>query len=300
MSEREHFNRRSFLLTTTLAGAGLAFGMKSALAAESALTIGSANFAESQLIATIYSEALKNAGVAVTEKFNIGSREVYMQALEDHSIDLVPEYDGTLLSYFDPSNTETDKTAILKKLQTILSPKGLEALTASSAQDVDELAVKKEFADKHGLKNISDLTPVAKDMILAGPPEWKTRFMGVPGLEKVYGLHFKRFLALDAGGPLTLNALKNGMAQVGDMFSSDPAVEENGLVPLVDDKHLFGSAAILPIIRKDRADAKITSVLDGVSKALDQKDLIEMNKRINAGDSLRGIAVDWLKAHPAH
>ncbi len=71
----------------------------------SQVIVGSADFTESQLIASLYSQALQAAGVSVKEQFNIGSREVYIAALKDGSIDLVPEYTGALLSYLDPKST---------------------------------------------------------------------------------------------------------------------------------------------------------------------------------------------------
>lgn len=40
-------------------------------------------------------------------RLGIGSRETYIPALKDHSIDLVPEYIGNLLLYFDPHATVT-------------------------------------------------------------------------------------------------------------------------------------------------------------------------------------------------
>ena len=78
----------------------------------SQVIVGSADFTESQLVASIYSQALQAAGVPTKEQFNIGSREVYIQALKDGSIDLVPEYSGALLSYLDPKSTAATTEAV--------------------------------------------------------------------------------------------------------------------------------------------------------------------------------------------
>ena len=99
---------------------------------------------------------------------------------------------------------------------------------------------------------------------------------------------------LDAGGPLTLAALQNGQAQVGDMFSSDPAIAENGLVALVDDKSLFPPANILPVIREDVATDEVKQTLNAISAVLTTESLMEMNGRIAAGDDIGAIADDWL------
>ncbi|MFV0432389.1 MAG: ABC transporter substrate-binding protein [Leucobacter sp.] len=257
--------------------------------------VGSADFAESQLIATIYSQALQNAGIEVEEKLNIGSREVYLEALRDGSINLLPEYSGSLLAELggDPH----DDAGIRKQLDELLEPDGLMVLDESEAEDADTLVVTADIAKKHDLKNISDLAPIAGELVLAGPAEWKSRFEGVPGLKEVYGIEFREFKVLDAGGPLTLSALQNGQAQVGDMFSSDPAIGENDLVALVDDKQLFPPANVLPVLSKSIATDEVKTTLNAVSAALTTDDLMEMNGRVAAGDDIGQVATDWIAAN---
>jgi osmoprotectant transport system substrate-binding protein len=259
------------------------------------IIVGSADFPESQLIAKIYAEALKSKGVQVTEKPSIGSREVTIPALKDGSIDLMPEYGGALLQYLDSETKAVTSDEVTKELGTRI-PAGLTQLTASKAQDKDVLAVKKETADQHNLKSISDLQPAAKELVLGGPPEWKTRINGVAGLKSVYGLEFKEFSALDAGGPLTLNALLSGQVQVADLFSTDPALATNNLVALEDDKNLFLSENIVPVINEKKSTATVKEVLDKVSAALTTEDLIEMNGRVAKFEDIGEIAKDWLKS----
>lgn len=259
------------------------------------IVVGSADFPESQLIAKIYAEALKSKGVQVTEKPSIGSREVTIPALKDGSIDLMPEYGGALLQYLDASTKAVTSDEVTKELSTKI-PSGLTQLTASKAQDKDVLAVKKETADKYNLKSISDLQPVAKDLVLGGPPEWKTRINGVAGLKSVYNLDFKEFSALDAGGPLTLNALLSGQVQVADLFSTDPALAANNLVALEDNKNLFLSENIVPVINQKKSTDTVKSVLDKVSAALTTEDLIQMNGRTAKFEDIGQIAKDWLKS----
>ncbi|MFC8041093.1 ABC transporter substrate-binding protein [Paenarthrobacter sp. NPDC057355] len=258
------------------------------------IIVGSADFPESQLIAKIYAEALKAKGVAVTEKPSIGSREVTIPALKDGSIDLMPEYGGALLQYLDSSTKAVSSEEVEKKLATKI-PSGLTVLEASDAQDKDVLTVKKEIADQYKLKTIEDLQPVAKDLVLGGPPEWKTRVNGVAGLKSVYNLEFKEFSALDAGGPLTLNALLSGQIQVADLFSTDPALAENNLVALEDNKNLFLSENIVPVINQKKSTATVKETLDKVSAALTTEDLIKMNGRVAKFEDIGEIAKEWLK-----
>ncbi|MFD5601367.1 ABC transporter substrate-binding protein [Leucobacter sp. NPDC058333] len=270
----------------------------SAAGSSDKVIVGSADFSESQLLATIYSHALSNAGVEVEEKLNIGSREVYLEALRDGSINLLPEYNGSLLNELGADGEGKvdagDPEAIQGQLEELLKPDGITVLDASPAENTDTLVVVQDVAEKHDLTEISDLEAVAGDLVLAGPAEWKSRFEGVPGLKEVYGIDFKEFKVLDAGGPLTLSALQNGQAQVGDMFSSDPAIVDNDFVALEDDKGLFPAANILPVISEDVASDDVTEVLNEISAALTTESLMEMNGRIADGDDIGAIADDWL------
>jgi osmoprotectant transport system substrate-binding protein len=259
----------------------------------STIIIGSADFTESQLIASIYSQALQAAGVSVKEQFNIGSREVYVAALKDSSIDLVPEYSGAFLSYLDPKSTAATTEAVSTELKGKL-PSGISMLTPSPAEDKDVLAVTKATADKYKLKTISDMKPVAGELVLGGPPEWKTRTQGVVGLRDIYGLNFKDFVSLDAGGTLTMTALVNGQVQAGDLFSTDPGLVKNNLVALEDDKSLFAAENVVPLIKTAKASDTVTKTLNDVSAKLTTNDLITMNGEAATGANLADIAKKWL------
>jgi osmoprotectant transport system substrate-binding protein len=259
----------------------------------SEVIVGSADFTESQLIASIYSQALQDAGVPTKEQFNIGSREVYIQALKDGSIDLTPEYSGALLKYLDEKSTATTTDAVQAELSKKL-PEGLSMLKPSAAEDKDVLAVSKATADKYNLKKISDLKPVAGELVLGGPPEWKTRVNGVVGLRDVYGLNFKEFVSLDAGGTLTMTALTNNQIQAGDLFSTDPGLVTNNLVALEDDKSLFAAENVVPLIKSAKQNDTVTKTLDAVSAKLTTDDLISMNAEAAKGTNLSDIAKKWL------
>jgi osmoprotectant transport system substrate-binding protein len=260
------------------------------------IVVGSADFPESQLLATIYAQALNAEGIEATTHLNIGSREVYMPALLDGSITLLPEYTGATLSYLDSDAEGVTPDEVAAALETTL-PEGISMLTPSEAQDTDILAVTRATADEYGLETISDLEPYAGDLVLGGPPEWETRHEGVAGLAEVYGLEFAEFRPLDVGGPLTLAALVNGQIDAADMYSTNPAIEENDLVALVDDQNLFRAQEIVPIIAEDQASDEVAAVLDAVSAALTTEDLILMNGYLADEQSLDDVAAAWLADH---
>ncbi|MCF1474410.1 ABC transporter substrate-binding protein [Agrobacterium vitis] len=291
----------AFALMTLSAASGLAAG--DPLAAPptertdtKTIIIGSADFPESQLLATLYAKALAAKGIKVETKLNIGSREVYMPALLDGSIDLLPEYAGAALSYLDKKATAHTPDDVAAALKAAL-PKGVSMLTPSAAQDSDGVAVTRATAEKYKLKTIADLAPVASEFVLGGPPEWKTRKEGIIGLKEVYGLEFKSLKALDVGGPLTLSALVNGQIQAANLFSTDPAIATNDLVMLEDVKNLFPAQNVVPVIATAKVSETVAKTLDAVSAALTTKDLVVMNGRLGNHDSFDVVAGDWLAQH---
>ncbi|HZB60447.1 MAG TPA: ABC transporter substrate-binding protein, partial [Actinomycetota bacterium] len=171
---------------------------------QASVTVGSTNFSEQLILAQMYAAVLEKAGVEVEVRPNLGAREVVFPALEKGEIDLLPEYNGSVLSFLKTDATETTADEVNAALTPLLDGKSLVALEQSPAEDKDGLAVTKETADQYGLAKVSDLKGKAGQLVIGGPPELETRPAGIPGLKKVYGIEdFKEFKALDAGGPLT-------------------------------------------------------------------------------------------------
>jgi osmoprotectant transport system substrate-binding protein len=266
----------------------------SARAPSESIVIGSADFPESQLIATIYAQALRAKGIKAETKLNIGSREVYMPALLDGSIDLIPEYTGATLSYLDKNSSARAAPDVAKSLEKAL-PEKISMLTYSKAEDSDVLAVTQATAKKYSLVSIADLTPVANKLVLGGPPEWKTRQEGVVGLKEVYGLNFKAFKTLDVAGPITVSALRNGQVHAADMTSTDPAMKSENLIALKDTKNLFAAQNIVPLIARNKSSDTVVKALNAVSAALATDDLVLMNGRLANHESYDTVAADWLK-----
>ncbi len=279
----------------TLCSALLLSATSSAWAAPKVI-VGSADFPESQLLGTIYAGALEAQNIPVEKKLNIGSREVYIPALLDGSITLIPEYSGALLSYLDAKNAAHGSEDVARELAAKL-PEKVKMLQISQAQDIDVLAVTQKTADKYKLKTIADLQPVASQLVLGGPAEWKTRHEGLSGLRDVYGLNFKGFKVLDVGGPLTLSAMKNNQVQVADLLSTSPAIKKDRLVVLEDTKHLFAAQNIVPIVASEALNDAVTTTLNKVSAQLTTEDLIDMNEKIAEFVSIDDIAHQWLVKH---
>ncbi len=200
------------------------------------IVVGSGDFPESQIVAEIYAQALQANGFEVGRRMGIGSRETYIPALKDHSVDLVPEYIGNLLLYFEPTATATllddVELALYKRL-----PGDLSLLAPAPASDTDTVTVTAATAAKWGLKTIADLAAHSAEVRFAAPSAFATRPSGLPGLKQKYGLDISpgNFVPInDGGGPVTVRALIEGNVTAANIFSTAPAVLQNHLVVLED------------------------------------------------------------------
>ena len=266
------------------------------------ITVGSANFTESLVLQEIYAQALKAKGYSISEKPNIGSREVYFKALESGAINFFPEYIGSALNHLtkqtDASKPDPKQTYDL--LQTQLKKYRLTALQYSAAADQDAAVANKETASKYNLKNISDLKPYASKLYYGGPPECPKRISCLKGLEDVYGLQFKGFKSLDAGGSVTVQALKSNAVQVADLFTTDARIAANGFVVLKQDKQpIVGAENVAPIVSDALVTAygtKFTDLVNSISGKLTSDGLLQLNKSVDIDkEDAKTVAARWLR-----
>ena len=290
-----------FALALTACGGGSdplssGSGQTSGAAAPSdTIVVGSANFTESQILAEIYAQALAAKGVSVEKRLNIGSREAYIPGLQDGSIDLIPEYSGVLLQYFDKTADETEPDAVYTALQAAL-PDNLIVLDKSAAEDKDAVVVTRDTATKLNVKSIADLAPQCPNLVFGGAPEFQTRPDGIPGIQATYNCAFKEFRSLDAGGPLTVAALKNSDVQAANLFTTQSTIAANDFVVLEDPKNNFAAQNVLPLINKAKATDNVKATLNAISAKLTTEGLTKLNAEADgdAKPSPETVAKNWL------
>ena len=293
----------TLVLTVVVAGCTLGtLGTQERAAGERSgtLTVAGFNFAESSILANIYGRALKQRGYSIAYKLNLGNREVVEPALEKGAVDLYPGYAATELEFVNGGKGEasSDVNATMSKLNSYLSTKGVRALQPSPAVNTNGFAVTRATADRYHLKRTSDLLSVAGGMTLGGPPECTSRPFCQPGLQKIYGLTFKSFSALDAGGPLSKAALEKGAVDVALIFTSDGVIGAKDFVVLEDDKHLQNADNVVPIVRSSVASDAVMSLLNDISSKLTTQALIELNQASQLDhEDPNVLAQRWLSSH---
>ena len=267
---------------------------------DDAVTVASFNFPESQVLAEIYSQALEAGGYEVRRALSLGPREFVEPALAGGLVELVPEYAGTALQFLSAGATASSPDAATAKnaLQEVVAARGVTVLASAPAQDANTVVVPRETAELYGLRSISDLQPIAPELTFGGPPECPTRPLCLLGLENTYGLRFKEFVPLDAGGPLTRQALRGNQVDAALMFTTDPAIATDDLVELEDDLRLQPAENVTPLLRNEvieRFGDDVVRLLDAVSARLTTAGLRELNAQLQRGASTADVARAWLE-----
>ena len=170
-------------------------------------------------------------------------------------------------------------------------------LNPAPAEDSDGITVTQATATEDKLKSIADLAPYAKDLVIGGPSEFKTRTDGIIGLKNIYGLTFKSFDPLDESGPITLAALTGDKVQVADVFTTTPQIISDKLVTLSDPKSLFAAQNVVPLVYKKALTPTISSTLNAVSAKLTTAALLQLDVNvINNKQDYATAAQNWLNS----
>ena len=306
--------RRSSALATSLAFA-LAVSLAFALAAcvgpstraddargDDAITVASFDFPESVLLAEIYAQAIEGAGIPVEREPSLGPRELVMPALLQGLVEFVPEYAGSGLQFLaGDGSTSPDHEINHERFAERLGTFDVTALDASPAQDQNGFAVTEETAQRYGLRTLSDLARVSRELVFGGPPECTRRPFCLPGLERSYGIRFEQvFSNLDAGGPRTVSALSEGTVDVALLFTSGGAIDLNDFVLLEDDLDLQPAENVTPVIRTgvlDRFGPSLADTVNAVSALLSTGELRALNAEVARGATPEQIASRWLASN---
>ena len=261
------------------------------------IRIGSDNFYESKLVGEIYAQVLEKAGYTVERKFGLGSRQERIPVMDAGQIDLVPEYAGSGLGFYDATKITSDGQANADALQAAVASKGITVLAIAPGTDTNAFAVRQDTATELSLVNMSDLAAHQDDLKWGLPSDCDTNPLCAGALE-TYGIKYppKQRTPLGACDVPMATALQGGAIDVAEFCSTQPAIAQFGFVVLVDDKGTQPAENLVPLVRDDylakvdaeafkalldAASAKITTealTTMGVEVAVEQKDVEEVAK----------------------
>jgi len=264
------------------------------------IVVGSKNFTEQKVLGEIYAQALAAAGYKVKKELNLGDEKVQQKALETGDVDAAPEYTGTALtSLFGVSSDDIpkDPQQAYSEAKSDYAKKGLTAYPPTPYTNSNEVGVTQKTADEQGLKKISDLKGKSKKLTLYGTPECRQRNDCLLGLEKVYGLKFKKFVpvAID----LRHEVLEKGQADVSIVFTTDPQVKRNHEVLLDDDKQMFPPYNVTFVVRDKvakQAGPDLANVIGQAQRGLTDAAMSELNARVDLDKKTpEKVASEYLK-----
>lgn len=246
------------------------------------VVIGTKNFTEEFILGQLYTQALRAKGFSVTLKSNIGASEVVERSLALGQIDGYPEYTGTILSVLAHDSRQPSSASVAYQRAAAFARRhGAALLAMAPATDTDVVIAKPTYAAQHHLSTLSDLSRLGPTAKLAAPPEFRTRFNGLVGLEQVYGVRGIGFMPAKIGDQYT--ALENGQAQLAAAFTTDGQLSEGHYVLLRDPKNIFGFQNVTFVIRRqtlDREGTAFAQTIDSVSAKLSTQALRVMNAAV--------------------
>ncbi|WP_371542860.1 ABC transporter substrate-binding protein [Streptomyces sp. NBC_00554] len=266
------------------------------------LTIGSAGFTESDLLAQMYALLLNQAGYQ-TSMLTVANRELYEPALESGQIDVVAEYAATFADWLNaktngadaPPVGSPDLDATMAALRKLATPRGLTVLDAGRAVDQNAFAVTEAYAAQHHLKTLSDLGKSGLEVRLAAGDECVQRPYCEAGLKKTYGIDITAVDPKGVGTTQAKLAVQNGQDQMVLTTTTDATLGEFGLVLLADDKHLQNADYIVPVVNRSRAGSEgVTKALGELNDVLTTADLASMNEQV---DSWRRLPEDVARTY---
>lgn len=264
------------------------------------VVVGSFAYPESEILGEIYAQALEAGGIDVETKFNIGPRQQTIPALQDGSINLIPEYNGNLLAYYDEAYTERTTEEVDGALADAVAADDLRVLDSAEAEDKDAYVVTRATAEENGLTEIGDLAKIVP-FSLGSNPQFGELGYGIPGLKSIYGVgtnpgDVKLVPIEDFGGPDTVKALVDDTVQVADIYTTSPALVAEDLVVLEDPENMISSQNIVPLLADSIYTEELGTILNDVSAALSTDDLIALRDRVEGDEkaSAATAAKDWL------
>ena len=249
------------------------------------LTIASKNFTEQFILGEIYAQALEAGGYKVRKRLDLGSERVALRAVKSGRVDAYPEYTGTALTTFFGVRTDEipkDEQEAYDRAKAEFAEEGLTALVPTPFTDSNAVGMTQARARELGIERISDLKDTARRLTLSGSTECRSRTDCKLGLERTYGLTFKRYLVTELEDRHSV--LTRGRADVSIVFSTDGQIAADDLLVLEDDRKLFPPYNVSLIVNDEAAQAAgpdLPKIVEQVQQDLSTKVMQELNSRVD-------------------
>ncbi|WNN11779.1 ABC transporter permease/substrate-binding protein [Streptococcus suis] len=256
--------------------------------------------AEPEILINMYKLLIEDqTDIKVEIKPNFGKTSFLYEALKSGSIDIYPEYTGTITSTLlknSPMDLSTNPEEVYTYAkEAILGQDGLMYLAPMAFQNTYALAVTEDYAQKNGIEKISDLAKVQQTDVAGFSLEFNDREDGNIGLKNLYNLQLNVKTMEPA---LRYEAIKNGDVQIVEAFSTDSKVVTYKLKILEDDKQLFPPYQAAPLLSKETLEKypELEQVLGVLAGNISTEEMTRMNYAVDVeGKSAEQVAREYLE-----
>jgi len=266
------------------------------------ITVGSKNFTEEYILGEIYAQGLQAAGYNVKKQLNLGSETIALKAIKDGDITGYPEYTSTALGSFfqvPAQKIPADPNQAYQMAKADLAKEGIVAYPPTPFGDSNAVGTLTSTAKQLHLTDISSLKGKSQNLTLAGSPQCSERIDCLAGLEKNYGLHFKKFTPVDIG--LRYTVLDKGDADLSILFTSDAQLANSHKYTILkDDKGLIPAGNPIFLAAKsvaDKAGPDFAKTIEQVQGNLTLPVMQELNSRVDIDKQQpAAVAHEYLKS----
>jgi osmoprotectant transport system permease protein len=254
------------------------------------IAIGCKQDVEGQVLAEIMAQLLENRGFAVERRFSLGGTLICFEALKRGSIDVYPEYSGTIEQAILQLPGRVSHAQMRELLRAQFK---LEMLDFFGYSNTYALAISGATAERLGLKRISDLKG-SPDLRFGFSNEFKNRADGWLGLRQAYGLTGRSAEPVGMEHALTCGAIDMGKIDVTDAYSTDGDLKKFRLVLLEDDRRFFPDYLAMPLVRAEFDDSA-KRVLEELAGTMTADEMQSLNQSVQEKKSLADIAAQFLR-----
>lgn len=262
------------------------------------ITLGTQDFPEARILGELWRQALAVNGYTVNLRKRMGPTEDLDRAVLDGTIDGHVAYTGTSLSIVageEVSGLEPEET--FDQVKAFYATRGMAMSAMTPFEDVDAIATTDAFARENKLTTIQDLRDL-DSFTLGARPEFEGLYLGLEGLEQVYGLTNAEFEPVTLGAQYT--ALDEGDIDAANVFTTDPQLEGGDYTVLEDPESLFGSQNAVMVVDSDKLESvgkeQFLRVVDTVNGLLTTDVIVGLNKQVNDGGDDGEVARSFLRS----
>ena len=272
------------------------------------ITVGDENYTEQFLLGQLYIQALVAQGFTVSPNQNLGPVTLRLQQLRDGGsgggVDMYPEYLNVWNTQIANDDRHfTTKARAYAAAQSFAFGHGLQLLTPTPFSDTAGIGVTVTFAQQYGLRRIGDLSKLAPNLTMGGPPGPQFQddtTSGLPAMESAYGFTPAAFKPLEIGKP-TYTALDQGTVQAAYVNTTDGEFTTGNYRLLADPKVVFGIGNVVPVVTLKALQEEgpaFVQTIDKVSALLTTPVMRELNSLVDlSGETPAGVASRFLADH---